>query len=344
MSERPIIGVTTGDPAGVGPEIVARAAADPSVRDLARLVVFGTSQVVERAIDLVGSDIAVRSVASPRDALFASGSIDVVDLAPEARDEVRPGVIQAKAGRASFEYVRAAIQAALDGSIAAIATAPINKESLRAGQVPYLDHTEMLGKLTGTENPLTLFVLDNLRVFFLTRHMSLSAACREITEDRVLEGLRQASDALASVGMVRPRLAVAALNPHAGDGGLFGSEDDEQVRPAVGRAREEGIDAYGPVPADSVFYQNRVGRFDAVLSLYHDQGHIATKTVDFERTVSLTMALPFIRSSVDHGTAFDIAWQGKASAIGMVEAIKVAVRYQSLLTGTRLSRRPPQNG
>ena len=327
---RPVIGITIGDPAGVGPEIVARAVADPSLGKMARMLVFGTATVLERALRVVGERVSLRVVPNPRDAAFAPGIVDVVDLAPEVREGVEPGVVQAPAGRAAFEFVRTAIEAAVAREVDAIATAPVNKESLREAGVPYLDHTAMLGGLTGSPDPMTLFVLDRLRIFFLTRHVPLSEACRQITEERVLEGLRRANEELGRVGMEPPRLAVAALNPHAGDGGLFGSEDDDQIAPAVARAQTLGIAASGPIPADSVFYQARMGRFDAVLSLYHDQGHIAAKTVDFERTVSVTMGLPFIRTSVDHGTAFDIAWQGKASAVGMQEAVRVAVQYQAL--------------
>jgi 4-hydroxythreonine-4-phosphate dehydrogenase len=331
MDTRPLIGVTIGDPAGVGPEIVARALATPDLHSEARLLVFGTASVVSAAVRLIGADLSVRKVTGPDEGAYAPGAIDVFDLAADEAAGLKPGQIQGSAGRAAFEYVRKAISMAMEGTIDAIATAPVNKESLRAGAVPHLDHTEMLARLTGSPNPMTLFVVDNLRIFFLTRHLPLVEACQEITAENVLGGLVRADAALRNLGMPAPRIAVAGLNPHAGDGGLFGREDAEEIAPAVARAREQGIDAYGPIPADSVFFLNLRGRFDAVLSLYHDQGHIAAKTLDFERTVSVTLGIPFIRTSVDHGTAFDIAWKGEASAVGMVEAIKVAARYAPLL-------------
>jgi 4-hydroxythreonine-4-phosphate dehydrogenase len=185
----------------------------------------------------------------------------------------------------------------------------------------------MLAKLTNSPDPMTLFVFGNLRIFFLTRHISLLEACRQVTTENVLKALRRVDGVLRQLGMPRGRIAVAGLNPHAGEGGLFGREELEQISPAVSRAQQEGINALGPVPPDSVFFQNLRGQYDAVLSLYHDQGHIAAKTLDFERTVSVTLGIPFVRTSVDHGTAFDIAWQGTASAISMVEAIRVAAEY-----------------
>lgn len=334
MDHRPIIGVTIGDPAGVGPEIVARAIGNASLHQEARLLVFGTASVMSRAARLVGVDLAVNTLTDFAKGIFSPGTMDLVELATDEARDLKPGTVQAPAGRAAFAYVRAAIEDALRGRIDAIATAPINKEALRAGAVPYLDHTEMLAGLTSSPNPMTLFVLDNLRIFFLTRHVPLAEACRLITADAVLEGLRRANAELQKLGMPEPRIAVAGLNPHAGDGGLFGTEDDAEIAPGVERARALGIDARGPIPADAVFYQNRMGRYDAVLALYHDQGHIAAKTVDFERTISVTVGLPFIRTSVDHGTAFDIAWKGVASATGMEEAIRVAAAFTRPLRGT----------
>jgi 4-phospho-D-threonate 3-dehydrogenase / 4-phospho-D-erythronate 3-dehydrogenase len=330
MDQRPIIGVTTGDPAGVGPEIVARAVGNADLHQAARLLVFGTASVLSEAIALVGAGLSVHRVRDPQECIFSAGTMDLVDLATEEVEGLKPGVVQGRAGQAAFHYIRSAIEMAMDGRIDAIATAPINKEALRAGAVPYLDHTAMLAALTASIDPMTLFVLDNLRIFFLTRHVPLAEACRMITTASVVSALQRSDAELRKLGMERPRIAVAGLNPHAGDGGLFGSEDDEQIAPAVAHARALGIDASGPIPADSVFYQNRLGRYDAVLALYHDQGHIAAKTVDFERTISLTVGLPFLRTSVDHGTAFDIAGKGTASATGMEEAITVAAQYAPL--------------
>ncbi len=330
MEDRPLIGVTLGDPAGVGPEIVARALAQESLHGRARLVVIGTDQVVRAALKLVGSSLSVHPIQNPAQGIFSPGTLELIDLANLDFDSLVPGVAQPVAGRAAFQYVQRAIEMAMAGTIDAIATAPINKEALRAGGVPYIDHTEMLAKLTNSPHPMTMFALENMRIFFLTRHVPLAEACRQITTELVLQGLQHADRELRRLGIAKPRIAVAALNPHGGEGGLFGMEEIRQIAPAVQEARRRGVDVTGPVPADAVFHLNRQGRFDAVLSLYHDQGHIAAKTVDFERTVSVTLGLPFLRTSVDHGTAFDIAWKGIASAVGMEESIRVAAEYAPL--------------
>jgi 4-hydroxythreonine-4-phosphate dehydrogenase len=217
--------------------------------------------------------------------------------------------------------------AAMSGLVDAIATTPINKESIKAAKIDFIGHTEMLAALTGVNNPMTMFQTRNLRVFFFSRHLSLRQACDAITKDRLVECLQECDHALRRLKESSRKIAVAGLNPHCGEHGLFGSEEGREIEPAIAEARKLGIDAVGPVSADSVFHQALQGRFDAVLSLYHDQGHIATKTLDFERTISVTLGLPFIRTSVDHGTAFDIAGQGKASAVSMIEAIRLAAVY-----------------
>jgi 4-hydroxythreonine-4-phosphate dehydrogenase len=236
------------------------------------------------------------------------------------------GRVSASGGRASWEYVEAAARAALAGEVAAVVTAPINKESVRAAKVPYIGHTEMLGAIAGAADPLTMFETLGLRVFFLTRHVSLKEACGLVTKKRLLDYIERCSAALAGLG-VKGELVVAGLNPHCGEHGLFGDEEGREIEPAIAEARARGIAVSGPVGADSVFHLAKIGRYAAVLSLYHDQGHIACKTLDFERTVSFTLGLPFLRTSVDHGTAFDIAWKGEASAVGMIEAILSAAKY-----------------
>jgi 4-hydroxythreonine-4-phosphate dehydrogenase len=245
--------------------------------------------------------------------------------------------VSAACGRASWEYVQAAFRAALAGQVDAVATAPLNKESIAAARVPHLGHTEMLAALSGVGNPLTMFETLGLRVFFLTRHVALRSACDLVTRSRIVDCLRLGSTALSRLGL-RGTIAVAGLNPHCGEHGLFGDEEGREIEPAIAEARALGLAVEGPLGADSVFHLARTGRYAAVLSLYHDQGHIACKTLDFERTVSLTLGLPFLRTSVDHGTAFDIAWKGKASAVSMSEAIYAAARYAAGY------RRGPESG
>lgn len=214
----------------------------------------------------------------------------------------------------------------IGAEIDAIATTPINKEALRAAHVNYIGHTEILGALSHSRDPLTMFEVDGLRVFFLTRHMSLREACDAVKKDRVLEYIRRCTKALQQLG-VKGKMAVAGLNPHSGEHGLFGWEEVKEIAPAVAQAQQEGYDVVGPIGPDSVFHQALQGRYQAVLSLYHDQGHIATKTYDFERTIAVTLDMPFLRTSVDHGTAFDIAGKGIVSDISMIEAIRLAAKY-----------------
>lgn len=319
MDARPIVAITMGDPAGVGPEICASSLADAAVRRAARCVLYGDQRVFTNAAYLVG---AADALAEARD----SGDLRIVDLANADPKAYRPGEVSALCGRAAWEYVEAATRAVLAGESRALVTAPINKESVRAAGVPHIGHTEMLGALSGIADPLTMFETLGLRVFFLTRHVSLKKACDLVTKERLLDYIERCSAALGGLG-VTGELAVAGLNPHCGEHGLFGDEEGREIEPAIAEARARGLAVSGPVGADSVFHQAKIGRYAAVLSLYHDQGHIACKTLDFERTVSLTLGLPFLRTSVDHGTAFDIAWRGKASAVGMVEAILAAARY-----------------
>jgi 4-hydroxythreonine-4-phosphate dehydrogenase len=258
------------------------------------------------------------------------GDARLVDLANADPASFAPGEVSALCGRAAWEYVESAARAALgggpEGRVGAVVTAPLNKESVSAAGVPHIGHTEMLGAVAGVDDPLTMFETLGLRVFFLTRHVSLREACDLVTKGRLVDYLERCSAALAGLGLVGG-IVVAGLNPHCGEHGLFGDEEGREIVPAVAEARSRGIDAAGPVGADSVFHLAKTGRYAAVLSLYHDQGHIACKTLDFERTVSLTLGLPFLRTSVDHGTAFDIAWKGEASAVGMVEAVLVAAKY-----------------
>jgi 4-hydroxythreonine-4-phosphate dehydrogenase len=235
------------------------------------------------------------------------------------------GRVAAECGAASYSYLETAVRLAQESKVDAIVTGPVHKESWLAAKVPHIGHTEALSTLFQSSAE-TLFVVDRLRIFFLTRHVSLQEAIRLISPHRLVELLRHAHVALGWLGIPNPRIAVAALNPHAGDGGLFGDEETTKLLPGVEAATKEGILAFGPLPADSVFHQCAQGEFDAVIALYHDQGHIAAKMRSFFGTVSVTTGLPVVRTSVDHGTAFDIAGQNRADPTSMVEAIKLAAR------------------
>ena len=309
----PVVAVTIGDPAGIGPEIVVRALALDAVRRSVQALVVGDRWVLERAMEVTGATLEF----SP------AGPVRLLDLA-NVDQRLQWGKIQATAGAAAGQFIEHAVQETLAGRADALATAPINKEALWRAGYRYLGHTEMLGALTGSPDPLTMFAVRNLRIFFLTRHMSLREAVAEVKRDRLGAILPRIVGELQKLGFDRPHIAVAALNPHAGEGGALGKEDLEEIAPAVQDARGQGWQVDGPVPADAVFAQALDGRYDAVLALYHDQGHIAAKTLDFHGVVSVTLALPFIRTSVDHGTAFDIAGKGLARAESMAAAILMA--------------------
>jgi len=320
---RPTIAVTIGDPAGIGPETALRAVTAEAVQDACRPVIVGSVAALEQCAQWCGFDpVPIQSASSPM--ALPDGPLVVLDVPVPGIDTIRPGRVQALGGNAAVAYLRRACRLALDGFVQAIATGPINKESLAAAGMPGVGHTELLASYFEVEDPLTLFITERMRIFFLTRHLSLRDALKHITEQNVLQMLRRVSAALHELGLERPRVAVAALNPHASDGGLFGEEEHRELEPAVAAAQAEGLEVVGPVPADSVFHQALEGRWDAVLSLYHDQGHIAAKTRDFHRTVTATLGLPVLRTSVDHGTAFDIAWTGQASSVSMEAAILAA--------------------
>lgn len=322
-----IIAVPLGDPAGIGPEIVVKSFRDKEIYDVCDPLLVGDKATVEQAMRFCDVDLEINVIEKPEEGKYTYGTIDLIDLDNVDVDKLKIGEVQAMGGKAAFEYIKYVTELALDKKVAAIATTPINKESFKAADVPYIGHTEILEDLTDTHNPLTMFQVFNLRVFFLTRHVSLRQACELVTEESVFEFITRCQTALEVLGVKNPKLAVAGLNPHSGESGLFGFEEVDAIDPAVKRAQELGYDVVGPVPADSVFHFGLKGSYDAVLSLYHDQGHIATKMVDFERTISITNNMPFLRTSVDHGTAFDIAGTCKASEVSMVEAIKLAAEY-----------------
>jgi 4-phospho-D-threonate 3-dehydrogenase / 4-phospho-D-erythronate 3-dehydrogenase len=330
----PVLALTLGDPAGIGPEITARTlaefAGDPGHRGIA----VGDAGALRRGAAAAGLDVQVRTVDDFAAPPAGPGVIDVYDTGVLGTDHVEWGVVDARAGRAAITAIETATKAALEGAVDGIVTAPVNKEAIWAAGSEHLGHTEMLGELTGVTRQDTMFVVrgtavpgHHLRIFFTTRHMALRAALDQITRERVLDSIRRADAALRVFGVEGPRLAVAAVNPHGGENGNFGTEEIEHIRPACEDAAAAGLDATGPVPADSVFHQGIEGRFDGVLSHFHDQGHIPAKTYDFDGTISVTVGLPILRTSVDHGTAFDIAGSGRAGHGTMRSAYLAAVEY-----------------
>lgn len=322
-----IVAITMGDAAGIGPEITVKSLANKTFYEMCQPVVIGSASVLNKAIEVTNTALKLNKIISPQEGKYSFGTIDVIDLDNIDIKKLQPGMVQAQCGRASYEYVKQAIELALDRKVKSIATTPINKESLKAAGVEYIGHTEMLEGLTRSNDPLTMFQVKSLRIFFLTRHLSLKDAINQMTKERIYDYIIRCTEALHRLGIAVPKIAVAGLNPHSGEGGLFGNEEIDEISPGIQLAKSNGYNVYGPVPADSVFYQALQGKYDAVLSLYHDQGHIAAKMTDFHKTVSITNGLPFLRTSVDHGTAFDIAWKNIASSVSMEECIKLAAEY-----------------
>ncbi len=325
--QRQVIGITMGDPAGVGPEIVLKALRNKKIYSICKPLVIGSLETLRKTELFLQTGLKINTVNSPRNGKYDYGTIDLISINDIDTAGIKYGEIQAEAGIAAFRCIKASAEFAMSGEIKAVATAPINKESIKAAKIDFIGHTEMLAGLTDTTDPLTMFQVYNLRVFFLSRHVSLKAACEMVKKERLLDYVKRCDGALKMLGLERRKIAIAGLNPHSGEHGLFGNEEVSEIEPAVGMSREMGIDVTGPVAADSVFHQALNGKYDAVLSLYHDQGHIATKMVDFEKTISLTIGLPFLRTSVDHGTAFDIAGTGIASSVSMEEAVVLAAEY-----------------
>lgn len=300
-----------GDPAGIGPEIIVKALADENVKAAAECIVVGDREVLETVARITDCPVPEK----------------IVDLKNAPVSSFKPGEVSAVCGKAAFEYIVESIEMVKKGEAAAVATPPINKEALKAAGVPYIGHTEIFGAYTDTPDPLTLFEVHGMRVFFLSRHVSLRKACDMVKKDRIIDYVKRCTGALRQLGVEDGTMAIAGLNPHSGEHGLFGNEEDLEIVPAVQELKAAGYKVEGPVGSDSVFHLALQGRYNSVLSLYHDQGHIATKTLDFERTIAVTCGMPVLRTSVDHGTAFDIAWQNKASSVSMVEAILLAAKY-----------------
>lgn len=319
------IAITLGDPAGIGPEIVAKTFNVKELYDKANLLLVGDKFVLKRALDLTGLDLNVNIIENVEDGKYEYGTIDLIDLGI-IREGYDFGKVNAKCGEASYQYIRKAGELAMAGKVESVATSPINKESLRAANVPFIGHTEMFEDISGVHDPLTMFEVEGLRVFFLSRHLSLRDAINQVKYDRILDYIERCTEAMARLGL-HGSLAVAGLNPHSGEHGLFGNEEVEEVTPAIEEAQKRGFDVVGPIGADSVFAQALAGKYAAVLSLYHDQGHIATKTYNFMKTISLTNSMPFLRTSVDHGTAYDVAGKNIASEVSMVEAVRLAAKY-----------------
>ncbi|QIQ21524.1 4-hydroxythreonine-4-phosphate dehydrogenase PdxA [Zophobihabitans entericus] len=323
----PIVAVTTGDPAGIGPEITVATLQQKEVYDVCKPFLIGSIPIIKRAMAIKNCDFKINKISKPSEGEYKFGTIDVLETGDYDYDSIEWGKVQKLAGQMSLDYVRKSIELGLNKEIDVVSTAPIHKEAIKLAGCKLAGHTEIYQEETHSDYGLTMFHVRNLRVFFVSRHMALKDACDYANKERVLDCVKQIHHEFTELKFDKPRIAVAALNPHGSDNGLFGHEEQDNLIPAVKAAQALGINAIGPIPADSVFHLGLQGRYDAILSLYHDQGHIACKTLDFERSITITFGLPFMRSSVDHGTAFDIAGKNLAGSVSMIESTVVAAQY-----------------
>lgn len=332
---RPMLAITMGDPAGIGPEVILKALGHPSVYERCRPLVVGDARILRRAATwLPGAAPEIVAVAVPGEGRYTAGRIDVLDLANADPVECPVGEIGAVAGHAAVEAVFRACDLATDGMVDGVVTAPLNKAAMNLAGHAFAGHTELLAERTGAGKVSMLLVGPNLRVVHVSTHVSLAEAIRRVTPERVGEVIQIAADACRALGIDHPRIAVAGLNPHAGEGGLFGREEIEAIVPAIEAARARGLDVSDPQPPDTVFLRATRGVYDIVVAMYHDQGHIPMKVLAFDSGVNVSVGLPIVRTSVDHGTAFDIAGTGVASEESMLAAIDVAIRMAGA-TATR---------
>ena len=327
MTTRPILGVTMGDPSGAGPEIVTKAWADERIRSVARLVLIGDADCMAQAFRITGVPGRTHAVKSVAEGRFADDALDVLDLSNVDVEKLEFAKVQALAGKAAYEAVVKAIELAMAGEIEAMVTSALNKEALNMAGYHYDGHTGLLAEMTGARSVTMMLVAGDFRVTHVSTHCSLREAVDLVKRDRVLEVIRLTHAALKQMGIEEPRLAVAGLNPHSGEGGLFGKEEILEISPAVEAAIAEGMNVYPvPVAPDTAFYRmSSRHQFDAVVAMYHDQGHIPTKVLSFSEGVNVTLGLPIIRTSVDHGTVFGKAGKGTADATSLKRAIEVAV-------------------
>lgn len=339
-ANRPLLGITMGDPAGVGAEIAAKTLAEQDTYRRCRPLIIGDASVMQDAIRFCDREFSINRIRDPREGKYAWGAFDVLDLGLIGPGDHCYKRVTAKQGEAGYQYVAKAIDMAMQGSVDATVTGPINKESLNLAGHHYAGHTEIYGALTGTRDYAMMLAEGDFRVVHVSTHVSLRKACDLVKTPRVLRVIELADAALKQLGIERPRIGVCGLNPHCGEARMFGNEDEDEILPAVDRARGAGIDAAGPVPADTIFSKMAGGLYDVVVAMYHDQGHVPTKLLGFKYDkgtdswsqmsgVNITLGLPIIRVSVDHGTAFDRAGEGRANHQSLVEAVRYAAQFAS---------------
>ncbi|MDH2926054.1 4-hydroxythreonine-4-phosphate dehydrogenase PdxA [Lonepinella koalarum] len=323
---QPILAITMGDAAGIGPEVVIKALEDKRIYELAQIVVVGDFKIMQRALAIVKSDLKLRKVASVDELHSEFGYIDILDLDNLPAD-LPFAQVSGKAGLAAYEYIEKAVGLAMEKKIHAIVTAPLNKEALHAGGKIFPGHTEILAELSGTKDFSMMLTSEKLNVIHVTTHVSMRQACDLIKTERISTVIDLAQEYAQMLGFAEPRIAVAGFNAHAGEHGLFGDEDEKEIVPAVKAALAKGFNVQGPLPPDTLFHRAvNLDEFDMVVVMYHDQGHIPIKLIGFESGVNVTTGLPFIRTSVDHGTAFPIAGKGVADSRSMTEALYLGAK------------------
>lgn len=333
---RPLVALTVGDPAGIGPEITVMTLAREHTAATCRPLVIGEKSLIERALKATDLNLTINTIADPAEGRYQTGVLDLLDLENIA-GEIPYGLVSRAAGQAALDYIHKSIDLALEGRIDAVATGPIHKEAIHLAGCPHAGHTEIFGDRTGSASCSSMLAVGNFRVIHVTLHTGLVRACGMLTKELILDKIQLANQAMLDLGITSPRLAVPGLNPHSSDGGLFGDEEARIITPAIEAARAMGLNVDGPVPPDSVFIKLKGGKYDVVLALYHDQGHIPTKLLGWNwddasgqwtavSGVGVTLGLPVIRTNPDHGTAFDLAGSGQANPQAMIEAVETAAR------------------
>jgi 4-phospho-D-threonate 3-dehydrogenase / 4-phospho-D-erythronate 3-dehydrogenase len=334
---KPILAVTVGDPAGIGPEIAVKTFSGNEIYTMCRPVLVGHKISIREAISISGLTLQINQIQSVSEAIFKPGTIDFISIGDEYAQKIKKGIVSAEAGDIAFKSVVKAIELAKSKEVDGTVTGPIHKEAIHMAGHHFSGHTEIYAHYTGTKKFAMLLVDENIRVIHVTTHVSLRKACDLIKKERVLEVIHLMENGLKKLGIDNPRIGVAGLNPHSGDGGLFGDEDRDEILPAVLEAQKEGIDAEGPIPSDALFAQANGGKYDGCVAMYHDQGHIPFKLLGFNwdkkkktmksvKGVNITLGLPILRTSVDHGTAFEIAGKGLASPDALIQAIYYATK------------------
>ncbi len=333
----PLLAITMGDPAGAGPEIVVKALNDPAVRPICRGLVVGDAGTMRAAAEIVGIPVEVHAVSSADEMNDGEMAMNVFDLKDVDLSTLVRGRVAASAGKAAYDAVEKGTLLTLEGKTDAIVTGPLNKDALNQAGYHFPGHTQILAHLCGVSDAVMMLVADNLRIAHVSTHVSLREACDLVSKERILRVLQLAIDATRSMGVEKPRVVIPGLNPHSGEGGLFGDEEQTHIFPAIEEAKQLGMDVRGPLPPDTAFLRAFRGEFDLVIAMYHDQGHIPIKMVGFEKGVNVTLGLPIIRTSVDHGTVFGKAGKGTADPTSLIEAIKLAATMCRIVRETRSS-------